>query len=78
MRSDETRGPFYIFPATSTDSGLNPHAVLCEHCACEIIDQKNGAPADELDESYVLDIDPVEESDVTDEPVDDFIRELKI
>ncbi len=29
---DETRGPFIIFPATTTDDNLSPHAVLCEHC----------------------------------------------
>ena len=32
---DETRGPFLIFPPTTTDDNLSPHAVLCAHCACD-------------------------------------------
>lgn len=30
--SDETRGPYFLFPPTGTDDNLSPHAVLCEHC----------------------------------------------
>lgn len=57
---DETRGPFFLFPQTSTDDNLSPHAVLCEHCVGEC------AALLVLEPDPVIDLDP---EDVVEVPI---------
>ena len=50
--SSETCGPFLIFPATSTDDNLSPHAVLCAHCAEEGLKTQPEEVIDLPDDSF--------------------------
>lgn len=44
QKHEDQTSPYIIFPATSTDSNISPHTVLCQGCACD-------AGALELEES---------------------------
>jgi hypothetical protein len=32
IKGHDTKGPFFVFPATETESNLSPHAVVCAGC----------------------------------------------
>lgn len=38
QRGEDCQGPYAIFPATTTESNLSPHTVICRQCASEAAD----------------------------------------
>ena len=67
VRTDDTHGPFVIFPALETSSNISPHVVICEGCICRAeralapgfdVSDKDDAAIDIPDEDVEEIVDP--------------------
>lgn len=82
IRTDDTQGPFIVFPATETSSNISPHVVVCERCICDAErtlasitlpdpeEEVVEVPAGDSDVAEAQEVEVIElsEDDITEEP----------